>query len=672
MNRDVNMNCWKLLSACVAAVALAACGGGGDAGSTSSTTTTTTTTPTTPTTSTVPTMAVSLSAGGTSVSASGSTVQAVVKDETGAVVAGRLVTFSGDATLVKFNPPSGQVLTDNNGVATVQVAPATVSSVGAGTLQAQAKVGATTLLTTFDFQLSASNLALQGLNLGTGALAAFGNRPISVLATINGVAATNTPVQVTLSASCGTVTPATVTTNALGVADTTYTASLATCAGTNVTITAGSVGAASVSGQIAVASSIATNVQFISTTPQLINLDGSVGTTQAQVVFKVVDSTGNPLQNKKLRLALSNSSTGVSLNTLGNSAPVELTTDSLGQVSAAVFSGTVPTSLNVVATLLDGSNQPTLIGSSSNLLTVAVGRPVQQALSLAVGKFSIEGMSIDGVSTDVTLSMADRQGNPVPAGTQVNFVTEAGVMLPPVCTVTDQSSCAVTLRSQGTRTATGRVSILAYVAGEENFVDVNGNNVFDTGEPFSDLGRAFRDDHGSSSTGTNGVYDTGEFQVPRVGAVACTQAAGCVGDGVWGAADVRIGATVVFASSSAVITTNSLTAATPFVGSSPVTNTLTSVTVSVSDTKGNSMATGSTIAVSTIDDGFSVAGTTGNNCAVSSTASFTVPNTLGSLSIPVILKACTAGDQLRVRVTSPSGFVTEEIFTVLAPVAPPP
>jgi hypothetical protein len=624
----------------------------------------------------VATLAVGLSAGGTSVSASGSTVQAVVKDEKGVAVAGKLVTFSGDAALVKFSPASGQVLTDSSGVASIQVSPSSVSSVGAGTLQAQAKVGTGTLLTSFDFQLSASNLGLQGLNLGTAALAAFGNRPISVLATINGTPATNTPVQVTFSTSCGTVVPATVTTNASGTADTTYTASLATCAGTNVTITAGSVGATSVSGAITVASSIATNVQFISTTPQLINLDGSVGTTQAQVVFKVVDSTGNPLQNKKLRLSLSNSATGVSLNTLGNFAPVDLTTDSLGQVSAAVFSGTVPTSLNVVATLLDAGNQPTLIASNSNLLTVAVGRPAQQALSLAVEKRSIEGLSIDGVETAVTLSMADRQGNPVPAGTQVNFVTEAGVMLPPVCTVTDRSNCQVTLRSQGTRTATGRVSILAYVAGEENFVDVNGNNIFDSGEPFTDLGRAFRDDHGANSTGSNGVYDTGEFQVPRLGAGACTQAAGCVGDGVWGAADVRIGTTVVFASSSAAIATSSLTASTPFAGSSPATNTLTAVTVSVADTNGNSMATGTTIALSAIDDGFVVPGTGAssatNTCSVTSTTSFTVPNALGALSAPVILKGCTAGDQLRVRVTSPSGFVTEATFTVVAPAPAPP
>ena len=649
---------------------LAACGGGGGSAGTSSGGSSGggTGSTGTPATGKVGTLALGLSGGGASVNASGSTLQALVKDANGALVVGKLVKFTGDSALVKFSPSSGQVLTDSSGVASIQIAPASVSAVGAGTVGAQATVGGSGLLTSFDIQLSASNLGLQGLNVGSGPLAAFGNRPVSVQATINGAVATNIPVQVTFGTSCGSVEPATVTTDAFGNASTTYTAKLATCAGTNVTISAASIGAAPVSGVIAVASSIASNLQFISATPQIMYLDRSVGTTQSQVVFKVVDSTGNPLQNKKLRLSLSNSATGVSLNEVGNIAPVDLTTDSLGQVSAAVFSGTVPTSLNVQAVLLDANNAPTLVVSNSNVLTVAVGRPVQRSLSMSFEKFSIEGGSLDGATTKVTLSMADRQGNPVPPGTQVNFVAEAGVMLPPVCVVADQSSsCSVELRSQGTRSANGLVSVLAYVVGEEDFVDVNGNNTFDFGiDSFTDLGRAFRDDNGVVLTGVNGVYDTGEFQVPRVGAALCSAAAGCIGDGVWGAADVRMQGTVVFATSEALIVTTDLNATTTYVGSAPETQTLTAVTVTVTDLKGNSMPTGTTIELSTVDDGFSVPGVTpGVFCAVTGTASIKVPNTLGPMKVPVTLKACTVGDQLSVKVTSPAGLVTEGLFPVI-------
>ena len=622
----------------------------------------------------LPTISLGLVGGGNSITASGLTgARATVKDASGAPVAGKIVTFSGNATLIKFSPTSGQVLTDISGVASVQVSPTSLSSAGASTLVAQTTVGSTAISTSFDFQLADANLGLQSLNLGSGSLAAYGNRPISVLATINGLAATSTPVQVTFNASCGQVLPATVTTDATGSANGTYTANLATCAGANATITASAVGATSLSGTISVAESIATNVQFISTTPQLIYLQDSVGTTQAQVVFKVVDSTGTALQNKKLSLSLSNTATGVSLNTVGNTAPVELSTDSLGLVSAAVFSGTVPTSLNVKATLLDANSLATGVFSNSNLLTVASGRPTQSSLSLSLEKFSIEAMNVDGQTSNLTLSMADRQGNPVPPGTQVNFVTESGVMLPAVCFVPPVipatasspaipvSSCSVTLKASGTRTANGLVSILAYVAGEEDFVDLNGNNVYNSGEAFTDLGRAFLDRRGS---GTLGAYDSGEFQVPRTGAAVCAGAVGCVGDGVWGAADVRSGTTIVFASGTANITGTfqAPIVTTPAAVGPPAVAAVTAIVgldVTTGDANGNSVPTGSTVTAAAVDR------TTGLTvCTLTSASSITVANTLSPSSASFGFKDCATGDLINITVKTPLGTTTSKDFSI--------
>jgi hypothetical protein len=704
----------KYLSVGVLAVALVACGGGGGSagtpsgGSSQSAVTPPTSAASAPvpgsTTAAAPTLSVGLSGGGSSINASGSTVVATVKDASGALVTGKLVTFSGDSTLIKFSPASGQVLTVA-GIASIQVSPTSLSSAGAGTLTAKTTVDTSALSTSFDFQLSAANLGLQSLNVGTGSLAAFANRAISVTATINGVAATNTPVQITFNASCGTVTPSVVPTDASGTANTTYTANVAACAGTNVTITAGAAGATSVSGAVSVANSIATNVQFISTTPQLIYLKDSVGTSQAQVVFKVVDSGGNPLQNKKLRLTLSNTATGVSLDTVGNSLPVDLTSDSLGQVSAAVFSGTVPTSLNVKATLLDSANAATGIFSNSNLLTVASGRPTQSSLSLALEKLSIEGMSRDGETTKVTLSMADRQGNPVPPGTQVNFVAESGVLLPAVCFIPPVipatasspaipvSACTVTFRSQGTRTANGRVSILAYVAGEEDFIDANGNNVYDCGETFTDLGWAFRDDNGASITGRNDIFDTGEFSVPRIAsASSCASVISALPggavfgvpntqDGVWGAADVRQQATVVFASGAANISTTfqapiEILPATPPVPPAtsgfPASIATPGFNLRISDLNGNSVPTGSLIVVSATDNspndpvlGRSSSGAINLGlCTINGISSFTVLNTIGSFSANLALSACTRADLISVTVTTPLGTITSRNFVI--------
>ena len=670
-------------------------GGGGSAGTPSSGAGSTGTTLPVVAVSATPTLSIILAnsdgVATNAVSASGLIFAKItLKDSDGKAVIGTKVTLSGDPLLIKISP-ANDVLTDSSGVATAQLSAASISAKGAGTLLASALVGGKAATGNIDFQLSPANVTLSALDVGSplGVLAAFSNRTIAAVASINGVAATNTPVQVTFTATCGLVSPTTAITDGSGKASTTYSANSVNCAGTNVTITASAEGARPQSGTVTVAGTVVTNVQFISTTPQLIYLKDTVGTTQAQVTFRAVDSVGNALQFKKLRLSLSNVSTGASLNTVGNVLPIDFTTDSAGQVSAAVFAGTVPTSLNVKATLLDDNNQPTVLFSNSNLLTVASGRPTQSALSLSLGALSIEGDSRDGSTTTVTLSMADRQGNPVPPGTQVNFVAESGVLLPAVCVVPPVtpatatsaaipvSSCTVNFSSSGTRTLNGRVSILAYTAGEEDFVDKNGNNIFDAGDTFTDLGRAFRDDNGQSPLGPNGVYDSGEFQVPRLGTPACVNGVGCAGDGIWGAADVRQQATLVLATGRASLSAVfqpavQILPAVPAIGTTmalPASTAVPGLTLTISDLKGNSMPTGSKIELSIIDNSpyepVTVrGGGLGGTCRISGPISYTVSNTLGQLVLNVALSTCTTGDAVNVVVTTPLGTATAATFIV--------
>jgi len=582
---------------------------------------------------------------------------------------------------------TGDASSASPGAASIVVTRASLSVNGAGTLNVSATITGSTstgsanntvVAGTVDYQLGTANIALSNLSVGTTPLSAYGNSTVAVSVTNNGMPVT-IPVQVTFGASCGVVSPLVVSTNASGVASTTYTASDPTCAGTNVSITAAATGATTLAGTIAISAPVATNVQFVSASPSLIYLSGTVGTTQAQVVFKVVDSSGNAVQNKTLQLALSNIATGVSLGTLGNTTALNYVSDSNGKVSAAVFSGTVPTSMTVRATLLDSLGAATSIYSDSNILTVASGRPTQSSLSLAAAKFSIEGANIDNVSTTLTLSMADRNGNPVPPGTQVNFVAEAGVVIPAVCFVPPatpatanspaipSSSCSVTLYSSGSRTANGNVAVMAYVAGDEDFVDLFGTNVYQQGDPFTDLGRAYLDKVGvgprTAPTGF-GVYNNGEFQVPRVLDAACVDGGSCPGDGVWGSADVRQQATVVFATSTAAISTSPspLKANTVLQGSTDVV--LNSLLVTVTDLNGNSMPTGTQIAIAAIDNGFSTQGSLVNFCQVTSGASATVSNSFGPIPIPVTLKFCTPGDAIQVTVTSPLGTQTQTVFTI--------
>ena len=613
-------------------------------------------------------------------------VNALLKFEDGTTVDQSTAVYVSDASGKVSFPNGSSSLTDTSGIASIVVTRATLSVNGAGTLNVSSTIhghtatGAasdTVVTGTVDYQLGTANIALSGLSVGSTALSAYGNRTVSVSVTSNGTPVT-IPVQVTFGASCGVVSPLVVATDANGLASTTYTASDPKCAGTNVSITAAATGATTQSGTIAVSAPVATNVQFVSAAPQLIYLSGTVGTTQAQVVFKVVDSSGNAVQNKTLQLALSNTATGVSLGTLGNTTPLNYVSDSSGNVSAAVFSGTVPTSMTVRATLLDSLAAPTSIYSDSNILTVASGRPTQSSLSLASAKTSIEGANIDNVSTTLTLSMADRNGNPVPPGTQVNFVSEAGVVIPAVCFVPPaipatanspaipSSSCSVTLFSSGTRTANGNVAVMAYVAGDEDFSDLVGDNVYHLGDPFTDLGRAYLDKVGAGPRTVPsgfGVYNNGEFQVPRIGDAACVDGASCPGDGLWGSADVRKQITIVFATSSATISAGSLQATSPLQGSTDLV--LNSLNVTVADLNGNSMPTGTQIAVTAVDNGFQAQGyLTAANCQITSGTGATISNSLSPILIPVTLKFCTPGDAVQVTVTSPLGIQTQRLFTI--------
>lgn len=587
-----------------------------------------------------------------SISASGSVfAKATLKDATGNIVPNTKVVFAANESLIILKPAS-EALTDTQGVATVQMSAATLSAAGAGTITASATVASVAVNAARDFQLAPSNLTLTSFDVGSGELAAYGNRPVSVVVNINGVPATTTPVQVTFTASCGTVNPASAITDATGKASTTYSADSANCAGSNVTITASSVGVvSSLTKTISVSAIKATNLQFISATPETIYLLGSGGAAQSLLVFKVIDSSGNAVQNQPIELSLQNPSAeaGLSIDSLGNTAAVTKTSNAAGQVSVAVFSGDVPTSVRITAKL-PGSNP--VVQTNSVVLTVASGKAVQKAASIAIEKWSIEGLNVDGTETTVSFSLADRQGNPVPDGTEVNFVAESGVMIPARCVVANGSSrCSSTFRSSGTRPANGRISILASVAGEEDFIDANSNNKYDVGELFTDMGDAYRDDNES------GDYTSGEFTIPRGKSSPCInrsvpyldstdygRAGTC--DGVWGTNEVRKQQVLVVASSKARIVAKVVTQS--------------QIILTVSDANPdaiglNSMPTGTT---------FTAEKVSGDDCTVKGVFPSTLANVYGPTDVEISLDKCVAGNQIRFTATSPLGVSTPFSITL--------
>lgn len=619
-----------------------------------------------------------------SISASGyTTLEVTLLSPSGRGIPNQLIKVEGDQAQVIF-PEGNSGLTNASGVANIKLARASLTATGAGSLTVTYSYKSGTLLdlypntsvvpptvdtvvsTYVGYQLATANITLDNLNVGAGSLPAYGTRQVSVQVNLNGVP-TTTPVQVNFSATCGQVSPATASTNAQGQVTVSYSATDAAgaaqssqgCSGKTVEISASTIGATVKSATLTVTGAPATNMAFVSATPTRIYLANSGGPTQSLVKFKLINAQGEPIVGRDVKLELKTlaggtiDATKATFETVGKIVPVTKPTDSNGEVSVPVFSGTVPTSVLVHATLVPLLPTDPTIETDSAVLTIASGRPAQARTSLSIEKLAIEGANLDGDESKVTMSLADRQGNPVPDGTAVNFVTEGGVMIPPVCTTGTKfpgdSQCTVTIRSQNPRptagatasdpTHKGRVSILAYAAGEEDFNDANFNNVYDCNESWQDLGTAFRDDNEDSVFNQNI-----EFSVPRqMSATLCgTQAKtpspgnamsmpGSItqGDGVWGTADVRERKTIIFATSNAKITDSNFS----YSGGK----------FNIADENGNSMPTGSKITVTAVPAGSS-------KCAIAAGAAAIIPNQLGPLSWPVSLKDCGKDDTVTIEV----------------------
>ncbi|AZQ83511.1 hypothetical protein EKO29_05315 [Colwellia sp. Arc7-635] len=322
-------------------------------------------------------------------------------------------------------------------------------------------------------------------------------------------------VDVNFSSACASQSLATLSspiTTANGIATSTY---LATgCTGDdpiNVTANAGGINL-SASASINVLAADIGSIEFVSATPENIGITGAgivSGSESSTVVFKVKDTDGNPYNNRVVNFALNTDVGGISLS------QEQATTNAQGIVQTVVNSGTVPTTIRVIASTeaLNG----TMVFTQSSQLVVSTGLPDQDSFSLARGVANPEAWGIDGVEVPVIVRMADAFNNPVPDGTAVNLTTEGG-SVEPSC-LTTNGVCSVMWRSQNPRPAGqrltnnfctladdsdsailcarlplsngknylgqeygGRVTILATAIGEESFPDKNGNGRFDESE----------------------------------------------------------------------------------------------------------------------------------------------------------------------------------------------
>ena len=540
------MKLFKYLSVTALVMALAACGGGG--GSSSATTGDTGTT--TPITVPAPTMTLSLvDATGTEVTnhllsqTQSQFLKILLKDSSGAVAPYTRVTVTLDSAQAVLVPDVSSQLTDAAGLLRVGIAPANVTSAGAVQVTVAATVNAVSLIQNYNLQMTSGTVSFSNLSVSSSTVQKGQSINVGVDVKVNGVAATSNSVAVTFATGCGLVSPALALVDATGHA----TAVIQTNTTGACAINASSSGISSTNVPYTVMAPPVAGLQFVSALPNLIYQIGSTGVNTSIVSFKVTDSVGAAVTTGvKVNASLTNTDGGI--NFCGS--PSSVTSGADGVASFSVCGGTLPTTVQVTAAL-DPPNAA--ISTSSNLLTVQTGLPTQRFFDISVTKYNFYTggyftSGFNGNSVDITVHAADRQGNPVPNGTKIVFVSEGGQINSSgqsSCLISS-GACSVKLIGQDYRpmgsTAIGgdprpgRVTVLAYTDGEEYFIDKPNattglyNNRYDAGELFEDLGSPYidKDESGAFVSSYKNLVtntDDGEIFYPMsagsTGSAAC-------------------------------------------------------------------------------------------------------------------------------------------------------
>lgn len=591
-------------------------------------------------------------------------LRAVVKDAAGAAVKDKLVTLQvGNSSIVTLGQTTG--LTNTEGVIKVPVSPTTITSNGATSLSAYATVGTVSVSDVIDVGTQQTSVSLANLTSSSSSLAPYGVTSVSVDVYVGGVLSKTGNVSVTFTKTCGAFSATTVVPDASGKASTTFdstgcqtsTGSTAILGATALNLTGS---APSIS--IPVAAAVGSSLKFVSVSPSVIyTQQATFGTKQAAIKFKLLDSGGVAVPTASsvdvsLATAALNSGATFTNGSVTSSATQRYTTDSNGEITVLVNSGTFPTPLTVAATLVSNTS----ITASSGGLVVNSGRPSQNFFSLSATTYNIEGWNIDGTQTTIQAYVADRLGQPVPTGTQVSFITEGGQIVGNCSVVAysnNTSGCSVNMISQAFRPTDGRVSVLAYAEGDEPFSDNNGNNKYDSGESFTSMGQPYLDKDES------GVYDAGIDQLVTnpvgIGSSACpvkavlseefySSSVANTCNSTWGETLVRGQLVIVFSSSYAKLPFT-FGAATP-----------SGVNVTIEDVNGQAMPKDTVISAA-------VGGVSSTVCSVGSVTPSKVgnTNTVGGTTHAVVLtgSGCSGGT-ITVTATSPSGIQTANAVAI--------
>ncbi len=398
----------------------------------------------------------------TTITSAGAVAKIKVTDVKGNPITNGLVTFTGEA--VKFGTTNSAVLTDSNGIATINVMPTDFNTSGAYSMTASVIAeGKTITSDPINYQIKSSTINLLGLTSDKTSLAdAKDSANLSVKVQDGNTGTALAGVTVDLAASCGAISN-TTTSNALGIVTAKYTPA-EECVGKIVNITATN-GAVTQSTMIGVAAARVEKSQLVYTTTGATVLapiySSNASDTSKDVQFNLFDSKGLPISGSVVvslndpKTAPSDFAFGASSNDTAapSRTPITLTTDSNGILKVRLYPGTATGNVTLKVTLV---SDPTVSTTSSNIV-VANNLPSQDNFTFTSDDYSL---SANG-TTKLHVTLKNAQGVGVD-NTTVNFSSEIG-SVDATCNTDAAGNCTVNYTASATAPKDKQVTILAYV-----------------------------------------------------------------------------------------------------------------------------------------------------------------------------------------------------------------
>lgn len=385
----------------------------------------------------------------------------------GAGTQGELMTvYTDKGSLI---PADGRVLTDSDGSALLRIqadGDEGVVSISATYADTAAQMYAE--INAIEVGLSLSTSLSEGQILSDGSTMA-----VTASLTVNGQPYLE-PLSVTFSSACAVSGEAEIDEQVLsqdGEAVATYRSS--GCEQQDqitATLTLGS-STATDSVSVALASVPIASIQYLSATPNYLQLEGTGGVRTTTLVFQVLDQNGQPKQGVDIAFAPASGGERFSLNTLSARSNTE------GKVAVTLTSKNLPGPFRVKAEVVDSDP---LIVAVSQELRVGTGLPDKNSFDISFSELNPQAWRYNGVRVGISVYAADHFNNPVPDGTAISIATEGGAV--GANCITEGGICNVDWVSQDPRPVDGRVTVTAWIEGEESFDDANGNGFYDQGE----------------------------------------------------------------------------------------------------------------------------------------------------------------------------------------------